>query len=143
MSQSRILPWHPLELASRKKPLRDLPMGNGHKGPVFIATFEGIVCPVRSDMAYYPFWTSEFDAQITSPSVVNVHCDGYMLKALQIRFLQHVACDIEGACQALIALGNIVLYRQPRRMIPCLWFDRFKSLCCFDKPPSVHLPVTE
>src|SRR3984885_12058718 len=72
-SQFRILPWHPLELASRKKPLRDLPMGNGHKGPVFIATFEGIVCPIRSDMAYYPFWTSEFDAQITSPSVVNVH----------------------------------------------------------------------
>src|SRR2546421_8892475 len=83
---------------AQSKHIEDLPMSNGHKGPVFIATFEGIVCPSRSDMAYYPFRTSKFDTQITSPSVVNVHCDGYMFEALQIGFLQHVTCDIEGAC---------------------------------------------
>src|SRR5438045_1588123 len=62
-------PKYPLELNSRKKTPRDLPMSNGHKGPVFIPTFEGIVCSIRSDMAHNPFWTSEFDAQIASPSV--------------------------------------------------------------------------
>src|SRR6266480_717396 len=89
---------------------RNSPMSYRHKRPVFIPSWEGIVRPCSRDMTCYSSWTSKFDAQIPSASVIYVHGDGNMFEALQVCFLQHIACDIEITCKTLVAFRDLVLH---------------------------------
>src|ERR1700712_5548715 len=104
------------------KPLDDLPVYYAHKGPIIITGRAGVKLATGGDVADDIVRADKIDTQIAAASMLDVHGQSYVLKDLQVGFLQHICSNLKGNNQALVALGNGFVDMHPRREVPGLWF---------------------
>jgi len=89
-------------------------MNDGHESPVNIAFRSRVKTARDRNMTDNVIGADKVDTEVSSLSMINVHCNSDMLETFQIGSLKHLRGNLEGDSQSLLSLGNSLIDMDPR-----------------------------